>query len=291
MNELFTPTFFRRLQQLKIRTRRSFLGTRQGGHLSHRRGQGLEFSDYRVYTPGDDFRHIDWGVYGRTDRLYVREFRAELDLSFLILVDVSASMRYPEGESKFECARSLALSIGYMGLADGDTVVFAPLGRKISPRFTGAKAFQKAVGFLSSVQPEGTVDLLEEVRKAVSQHRQVGRCFFISDFLFPTEQQSETLDFLRARHFEISLVQVLAPSELSLEHSPGEIVVDAETGEELELVIDSTTEREYKRKLGSHIEQLESYCRRNGISHLVVSSGERIQEIVLTRFVEAGIVR
>ena len=139
--------------------------------------------------------------------------------------------------------------------------------------------------------PEGQTDLFEEVRKAVSQHRQVGRCFFISDFLFPIEAQSQTLDFLRARHFEISLVQVLAPGEISLNPTAGEIVVDAETGEELELVVDSTTEREYKRRLGSHIEALENYCRKNGISHLVASSGEQIQDIVLTRFVEAGIVR
>lgn len=291
MNELFTPGFFKRLQQLKIRTRRAFLGSRQGGHLSHRRGQGLEFADYRLYTPGDDFRHIDWGIYGKTDRLYVREFRAELDLSFLILLDASASMAHPAGEGKFECAKNLALAIGYMGLADSDSVVFAPLGRNLTPRFSGVRSFQKVVASLAGVQPSGTHDVAEEVRRAVAQHRHVGRCFFISDFLFPFQVQAETLDFLRARNFEVSLIQVLAPSELALTPTEGDIVVDAETGEELELVVDAATEREYKRKLGAHIDALEQYSRRNGISHLVVSSGERIQEIVLTRFVEAGIAR
>jgi len=81
---IFTPGFFRRLQQLKIQTRRSYLGSRSGSHISKRRGHGLEFSDYRTYVPGDDFRHIDWGVYGRTDRLYVKEFREEQELQVLL---------------------------------------------------------------------------------------------------------------------------------------------------------------------------------------------------------------
>ena len=95
LNEPFTPSFFRRLQQLKIRTRRALLGSRQGTHLSQRRGQGLEFADYRPYTAGDDYRHIDGGIYGRTHRLYVRELRAEHDLNVLVCLDASLSMAYP----------------------------------------------------------------------------------------------------------------------------------------------------------------------------------------------------
>ena len=105
---IFTPGFFRRLQQLKIKTRRSYLGSRQGSHISKRRGHGLEFSDYRSYVPGDDFRHIDWGVYGRTDRLYVKEFREEQELQVLFLIDTSQSMGFPEAEGKFEFAKDLA---------------------------------------------------------------------------------------------------------------------------------------------------------------------------------------
>jgi len=101
MIEPFSPSFYRRLQQLKIRTRRSFLGSRQGSHLSPRKGQGLEFSEFRPYTPGDDYRYIDWGVYGRTDRVFIRQYREEQDLNVMVMLDASASMAYPEDEGKF----------------------------------------------------------------------------------------------------------------------------------------------------------------------------------------------
>ena len=108
MLKTFSPSFFKRLQQLKIHTRRTFLGSRQGGHLSLRRGHGLEFADYRLYTSGDDFRHIDWGIYGRTDRLYVKQFREEQDLNVFFLIDASQSMDFPQNENKFKMCLNLS---------------------------------------------------------------------------------------------------------------------------------------------------------------------------------------
>ena len=172
----FTPSFFRRLQQLKIRTRRSFLGSRQGSHLSKRKGQGLEFSDYRPYAPGDDYRHIDWGVYGRTDRVYVREFREEQDLNVLVVLDTSASMGYPQGERKFESARDLALSLGYVALTDGDSVIFSMLGQQNTPRYSGPKALSRAAKALYDVSPQGSFSLTSELRAAIARHRIPGKC-------------------------------------------------------------------------------------------------------------------
>ena len=117
MEAPFTPEFFRRLQQLKIHSRKTFLGTRQGAHRSGKKGHGLEFADYRPYSPGDDFRHIDWQLYGRTDRLYVRQFREEQDLNINIILDSSHSMAFPrttetENSSKFELGKNIALALG-----------------------------------------------------------------------------------------------------------------------------------------------------------------------------------
>ena len=287
----FTPSFFRRLQQLKIRTRRSFLGSRQGSHLSQRKGQGLEFSDYRPYTPGDDFRHIDWGIYGRTDRVYVREFREEQDLNVMVVLDGSASMAYPEGEKKYEFARDLALSLGYVALTDGDSVTFSVLGHKNTPRYSGPKALSRAAKDLYDAEPKGSFALTTELRAAIARHRIPGKCFFISDFLYDIDELFAGLDVIRFKNFEISLVQVLAPSELKLDVDKNMLVVDAETGGSLELSLGSRSAQEYAVALAAHVEAIEQYSARYGITHLLTSSADEVSDVVLTRFPEAGLLR
>src|SRR5262245_21429064 len=110
----FTPEFLRNLELFKIKARRAYLGNRQGGHISPKRGHGIEFSDFREYELGDNPRWIDWGVYARTDRLYVRRYQEEQNLSVLVVVDASHSMRTPPEDKKWESARDLALALSYV---------------------------------------------------------------------------------------------------------------------------------------------------------------------------------
>ncbi len=290
--ESFTPAFFRQLQQLRIRTRRNFLGTRQGHHISKRRGHGLEFSDFRLYTPGDDFRHIDWSVYGRTDRLYVREFRDEQDLNVLFLLDASTSMGLPAESGKFELARDLALALGYVALAGGDTVTYSFLGQRNTPRFRGAKALPRAYRELQSLKPEGSFSLLDEVRAAAARHKIPGKCFLISDFLVDLNVLMETLDHLRFRNFEVALLQVLSPAELELSLDSGDALVeDAETGELVELSLGAGSKRDYASVLANHIAAIEAHCRRREIVHLLVSSAQSLSDVVLTRLPDLGLLK
>ncbi len=291
MQDPFIGPFFRRLERLRVRTRRSTLGTRQGSHLSLRRGQGLEFSDYRQYSAGDDFRHIDWNVYGRTDRVYVKQFRAEHNLEVVVLLDGSASMGLPEKEGKFDLARNIALSLGYVALSDGDTVQFSVLGHKNTPRFFGPASFPRAQEELLRITPAGNFSLRSEMRAAVAGQKHPARCYLISDFLMPHEEQIESLDFLRAKNFDIAVIQIIAPSELSLEVSKIGTMVDVETGEEIELILDSSSVQEYAYELGNHVEKLEQFCKKTGIQHLVLSSSESLSEIVLNKFPRAGLLQ
>ncbi len=291
MLDPFTPSFFRQLQQLKIRTRRAFLGTRQGGHTSLRKGHGLEFSDFKLYTPGDDVRHVDWGAFARTERVYVREFREEQEINVAVLIDTSASMAFPEEQSKFNTARSLGLALGYIALTDGDSVTFSLLGKKNSPRFSGPRSVRQAAKELSGVEPEGVFDMPAEVRAALARHRIPGKCFFISDFLFPLEEQFTCLDYLRSRNFEICVLQILSPAEVRLEVSGPHTVIDAETGETLELSLDKTSQQEYARALASHIHALEQYCAKSGITHVLLVSDETVQELVIRKLPLAGVLQ
>src|SRR5262245_14096590 len=133
---LFTPQFLARLETLRIRARRQFLGSRPGGHLSPRRGAGLEFADYRHYTPGDDLRYIDWKLYSRTDRFYIKLFQEEEELYTYLFLDLSASMAYPTGNGKYEAARDLTLALAYVVLAGDDAVKLHVLSNAASKHAT-----------------------------------------------------------------------------------------------------------------------------------------------------------
>src|SRR5229473_2340281 len=131
--EEFTAEFIARLEQLRIKTRREYAGLGKGSHLSPRRGSSLEFSDYRHYTPGDDFRYIDWGLYGRTDKPYIKLFKEEEDLLTYVFLDASASMGFPPPDRKFEAAVATALAVAYVALAAGDRVMVRVLGGAGAP--------------------------------------------------------------------------------------------------------------------------------------------------------------
>jgi len=118
----FTPAFLTQLETLRLRTRKEFLGSHPGSYSSPRRGTSLEFADYRRYSPGDDLRYLDWGIYARSDRLYVKLFREEVDLFAYIFIDASASMGFPTREAKFLPASHVALALAYVILANHDHV-------------------------------------------------------------------------------------------------------------------------------------------------------------------------
>src|SRR5919201_6744849 len=122
--EPFTPAFLSQLETLRLRTRKEFLGTHPGSYSAPRRGTSLEFADYRKYSAGDDLRYVDWGIYARTDRLYIKVFREEVDLFAYVFIDASASMGFPSMAEKFLPASHVALALTYVILANHDHVKF-----------------------------------------------------------------------------------------------------------------------------------------------------------------------
>ena len=127
MIELLDTKVLKKLEALQLKSRRTFLGSRQGQHRSLRKGHGLEFDDHRSYAPGDDYRYIDWAVYGRTDKIYLKQFREEQDLSVSVLIDSSKSMIHTE--KKFSYAKSLGLALSYTALNNGCLLYTSPSPR------------------------------------------------------------------------------------------------------------------------------------------------------------------
>lgn len=288
----FRPGFLKQLEQLKVHTRRSFLGSRQGIHTSRRRGHGLEFADYRPYSPGDDFRTIDWNVLGKTDRVYIREYREEQDLNILFLLDASASMRFPKDDSKLLYAQRLLLALSYAALSNGDTVAISILGGATSPRYRSLKAISRELEFLTANPAAEWESLTSAVQLGVSRMRFPGKCFLISDCLYEPQELASAVDFIRSRNFEVSLLQVLAPSEIELKLPSGSFSArDNEQKKSISLALDQRSAEEYRKLLGEHLAAIENYALRSGVSSLTLSSADDLEEVILSRLPAMGILK
>src|SRR5438046_2873096 len=182
----FTPDFLSRLEQLRVKTRREYMGAGKGSHMSPRRGSSLEFSDFRHYSLGDDFRYIDWGLYGRTDKLYIKLFQEEEDLLTYVFVDASASMGFPPDDRKFESAILTALSVAYVALASGDRVMLRVLGGSgapVNPSFVyGQHRIVELARRMQGLKPGGQFDFATTLAHELVAIRRAGKVFVISDF-------------------------------------------------------------------------------------------------------------
>ncbi|MCB0318216.1 MAG: DUF58 domain-containing protein, partial [Bdellovibrionales bacterium] len=236
--DIFTPSYLKSLELLKFKSRRAYLGLREGGHASIKRGHGIEFADYRKYELGDDPRHIDWGVYARSDRLYLKRFREERDLSLLLMLDATNSMFVPAEDSKWEYARDIALTLAYIALSQQDMVLASVPGEKISASFRGGNSFYEICRYFTKRENQFVeeTDFLKGIVYSANAIKFPGAAIFISDFLFPFEKLEKSLLALRAKNLDITLIQVLGKNDLDpFENSNSYKFVDAETGEKINL--------------------------------------------------------
>ena len=291
----FTAQFLAGLETLRIRARRQFLGNRPGSHLSPRRGAGLEFADYRHYTPGDDPRYIDWKLYSRTDRVYIKLFQEEEELYTSLFVDLSASMAHPAGNEKYEAARDVALALAYVVLANDDAVKLHILsnhgGPQATPFFRGRPRLFDLATFLQAHQPAGQV----ETPTALARHLQVvhrpGKAIWISDFLFPASMYQTGLNLLRAANFDIAVIQVLGASEIDPPVQTGGVqMVDSESGESVLVRFDAAAKQTYLRRLESHNRALRSFCHQLGVHYALLTTGQDFQAFVLRELPTLGLL-
>jgi uncharacterized protein (DUF58 family) len=288
----FTPQYLRQLELFKLHSRRAFLGTRQGGHVSLKRGHGIEFSDYRQYELGDNPRHIDWGVYARSDRLYVKRFQEEQDLSVLILIDSSASMFTPAADKKWEQSRDIALSLAYVALLAQDNVMLAVPDAFYSPRYTGAGAIHQLGRALLELKLDGGRDFISNTPRAVSALRFPGVAVVLSDFLMPLEDIMRLFNMLRAKNLDITAIQVLGPNDLDpLRGMQEAFVVDSESGRELDLVLDGNMREGYQVVLEQHIKKLRTYFAEARIAFTQVDSNKGLSAVLVEHLSQIGLLQ
>jgi uncharacterized protein (DUF58 family) len=247
---LLDTTFLRKLDRLALLTRRAMAGDIQGERRSPRRGASVEFADFRPYTPGDDIRQIDWNLYARMERFFLKLFVAEEELAVHLLIDTSASMNWGE-PNKLHYARRLAAAFGYVALANLDRVGVTAFGagQAVSqlPGVRGKRGAVPLFTFLQQLRANGASDLSRICHRYMQTARTPGPLLLCSDLL--DAGWRDALSALASRPFEITVMHILAPQELSPELEGDFKLVDLEGGPPVEISADLDLLRRYRANL------------------------------------------
>jgi hypothetical protein len=288
----------RLLDAFALRAKRSFFGIRQGAHRSQRRGHGVEFAEYRQYELGDNPRAIDWNLYGRSDKLYIKRYLEEQNVSLYIVIDGSRSMTHEQLRAKWDLATHIAACASYIALATQDPVVLSVIGGPHSPRYWGGRALAPLLKFLSDAtdvmvsDDTQDIDLIASAKRLATRVRFPGILLFISDFLYPVDEVAKVLSHFRARNMEIHAVQVLGDSDHALHttHS-GETLVDSETGAIQGISLDPDSHSLYQQLLQQHIFSIRQHCLQNQISFhsTLLNAGDAVEQVALKTVSSLGL--
>ncbi len=305
-NSLLTPELLRRLEQFQLLAARRAKSSLRGERRSRARGQSVEFADYRSYVPGDDFRYLDWNLYGRLERLFLKLYEEERELPVRIFLDASESMTFGEPR-KFDFARQVAAAVGYVALCGFDRVSVVPFPNQVSegsPNQTPNIVERAARGALRSVRGKksalqffqnlnfltagGPANLNEALRRGALEARQAGLALVLSDFLDPAGYESG-LTALLGRGFQVDIVHILAPDELNPTAFGDLRLVDSETGAMQEVTFGRYRMKSYQQAVQNFLQRLREFCQGRGINYFTASSSTSLEELLLKQLRQAEV--
>jgi len=288
---LLAPDFLRRLDRLELEARRVLGGTIKGDRRSKKKGASIDFADYRHYVRGDDLRFIDWNIYGRLDRLFIKIFYEEQDLQCHILLDTSRSMRFGEPD-KLDFAKRLAASIAYIGLTGSDKIAISGFRGQSSETFPASRGrhnVRRMLTSLDALDADGQTSLLNAARAFAQRVRGKSVVVVISDFLDPAGFEP-ALRYLIRDAFDVFVIHVLAPQEIDPDVAGHVEIHDMEIDHKLELSITPRLKEIYKRNVEAYSQKIKDYCMRYGMSYSFAPTDLAIEDLVLKRLREDGLV-
>ena len=293
-DDLLPPAFMRKLERLRLSALTIHPGASMGERISRARGSGMEFSDHKEYSPGDDFRMIDWNVYARLDQLVVKLFETEENLAVCVLLDASGSMDFggSPATTKWALATRLAAAIGYLGMVNRDAMTMFLFAGRLGGRLDALRGrghVRQMLSLLELAEPAGRSDFRTALRSAGAQLHRPGMCFVISDFC-AGDQLAEAFRSLAYFGHEIVALHVVdaAEADPGLE---GEIdVVDAETGEAVPMTVRPETLERYRQVFEDRCHAVAATAATYTAKYLRLSTAESVEDIVLGRFRREGIL-
>lgn len=313
-NQLFDEPFLRQLERLSILSRRALAGQLQGERRSPKRGQSVEFADFRPYAPGDDFRRIDWNAYARLERFFIKLFVEEEDLTVHLLVDTSRSMDWGQPNKLWYAIRA-AGALGYIALAGLDRVTVTALGKSANGQIT--KSANQQIGnrghyfpphrgkqqafalfqFLSGLQAGGIVNLHSTFSRYAVAATQPGPLLLFSDLL--DDGWADGLRALASRGFEVTVLHILASDEVNPDTSAwlsaglaGDFkLLDVETSAEVEITADYDLLQRYRDGLAAWRGELRRFCGARGMHYVPVETSVPFEELLFALLRRRGVLK
>jgi uncharacterized protein (DUF58 family) len=305
-NSLLTPELLRRLEQFQLLAARRAKSSARGERRSRARGQSVEFADFRPYVHGDDFRYLDWNLFGRLERLFLKLYEEERELPVRIFLDASESMTFGTPR-KFDFARQIAGALGYVALCGFDRVSVIPFppmlndpaadpaarlkesaARAALRSVRGRKSAMQFFENLTLLRSGGAADLNQSLRRGALEARQAGLAVVISDFLDPAGYESG-LNALTGRGFQIDLVQILSPEEMAPTQFGDLRLVDSETGTTQEVTFGRYRLKAYQQTVRNYIQRLREHCQIRGINFFSVTSDTSLEDLLLKQLRKAEV--
>ena len=315
MSPLLTPDLLRRLEQFQLLAARRAKSSLKGERRSRARGQSVEFADYRNYVAGDDLRYLDWNLYGRLDRLFLKLYEEERELPVSVFLDASESMTFGT-PNKFDFARQIAAAVGYVALcgfdrvslhvfpslergqrsakADGGTEAIEASSSELAARAAlrcvrGRKSSLQFFQNLNQLTAGGPAQFNEALRRGALEARQTGLAVVLSDFLDPAGYEPG-LNALVGRGFQVDAVQILAPDELAPVTFGDLKLVDSESGTMQEVTFGRFRMSAYQKTVQNFVQRLREHCSAHGISFFMASSDTALEELLLKRLRKAEVL-
>jgi len=291
-DSLLDPDFMARLERLEIVSRKIHSSRQKGERQSKRKGESAEFADYRNYVVGDDIRHIDWNIYARLEKLFLKVFLEEEDLNVTILLDASASMDAGQ-PSKLLYAKRTAAALGYLGLCDLDRVNLYAYNDRLTvwlDGLRGRRMIARLIQFLQDIQPSGKSHFAAAARQFAMRHTQKGVAVILSDF-FDKGGFESGLRYLAGRRLDLYAIHLLSPQELEPDLAGDLKLVDCEDEDVAEITVSRPLLDRYRANLRAYCESIRDYCHRRGMVYLMVPTSRPFEGLILHYLRQRGLLR
>ncbi|MBC8060415.1 MAG: DUF58 domain-containing protein [Clostridiaceae bacterium] len=287
--KIFDKEFFNKLESISIKARMSMTDGASGGRKSKAKGSSVEFSDFREYAAGDDFRRIDWNAYGRFDKLFIKLYMEEREALLNIFVDCSKSMDFGD-DNKGEMALKISGILTYLALSNLDRVSINKIqGNTLlsGSSYMGKSMFQTALQFMEGTEFKGSTILAAAIKKKELKSR--GISVVISDF-FTSGSVEELIKYLAYKKQQIILIQVLSEEELTPLLGGQVRLIDSETGEDINIIVTPKLLKLYNSKLKAMSITLKEGVKKYGGTFIQVSASESLEKVVFEQFVREGVI-
>jgi uncharacterized protein (DUF58 family) len=289
---LLSPALLAQLERMELVSRKIFRGRMKGERRSRRKGQSVEFADFRNYVPGDDLRFIDWNLYARMDRLFLKLYLEEEDLHFYALIDSSGSMEFGD-PTKLTVAKQLAAALGFIGLCRADRVKLETLGasrRQAGPVLRGRASLWRMLDYLENLAPGVNVSLEQGVKDFCLRNSGKGIVVLISDLMDKAGYES-ALRMLVAQQMDVYVIHVLAKEETDPQLAGDLKLVDCEDGDIAEVTVSRPLLQRYQQTLAGFINGAREFCSKRGMTYLMTTTETPVEQLIGNYLRQRGLVK